>query len=314
MRKVLFASTRPIERAENISAIYNAYDGPKDFVQTNGCRRHPAIRSGAYDLMVIDEFPTETPGKCIMLWHSVHGGKTIGIDQPHPYYHEWQKDLITYLIASGNGAVESMAQCSGIPKERVLPYGLPRTDVYVGKKKGDGHTVLAGKKAWLYAPTFRTREETPMPGIDWEWLDEQLTDDEMIAVKMHPESRRILTKEYKHIVEISPMEPSAPYLYDCDAVVTDYSTIIFDGWMLGKPAVLLEKQKGYTLTRGMYLDYPVQYTNRYCTNEQEMLNALRNAGEPDATERDCLKLMADMCDGNASQRVCELIRKLKGAE
>jgi len=313
MNKVLFASTKPFDRAENIRTVYEAYDGPKDFAQVNGCRRHPAIRSGAYDLMVIDEFPTETPGKCIMIWHAIQGGKTIGLDQPHPYYAEWQAPLMTFIITSGTEAVRMFAQCSGLPKERVLPLGMPRTDTYIGKKKGDGQTGFASKRMWLYAPTFRSREETPFPEIDWEWLDSRMNDDELIVVKAHTMTDgRFLNGTYRHIVEVDAYEPTAPYLYDCDAVITDYSSVIFDGYLLGKPAVLFEKRKGYLETRGMYLDYPWQYCSRYCADEEGLLYHLRQANGLRETEMECLRLVADACDGHATERTCSLIRQLAG--
>lgn len=312
MRKVLFASTKPLERAENIRAVYEAFDGPKDFVQVNGCRRHEAIRSGAYDLMVIDEFPTESPGKCIMIWHAIQGGKTIGLDQPHPYYAEWQKDLMTILVTSGTGAVPMFERCSGLPGGRVLPLGMPRTDDYIGKHKGDGQTVLAKKRSWLYVPTFRTADETHMPEINWGWIDEQMTDDELIAVKAHTMTGRLNIGQYRHIIEIPSEAPTAPYLMDCDAVISDYSSVIFDGYLLGKPAVLLEKVKGYTETRGMYLEYPEQYCSRYCTDEEGLLYHLRAAEGLRDTERACIDLVADACDGHATERVCRLIHQLAG--
>ena len=307
MKPVLFASTKPLERAENIRALYEAFDGQKDFVQVNGCRRHPAIGSGAYDLMVIDEFPTETPGKCIMIWHAIQGGKSIGLDQPYPYYAKWQAPLMDCIVTSGKGAVPMFSRCSGLPEEKVLALGMPRTDAYIGKKKGDGHTVLTKKHSWLYVPTFRTKEETPMPEIDWEWLDEHMTDDEMIAVKAHTATGRLQIGPYRHIIEIPSEEPSAPYLYDCDAVISDYSSIIFDGYLLGKPAVLFEKVKGYTKTRGMYMEYPDVYCSRYCTDEEGLLYHLRTADGLRNTEREVLRLVADACDGHATERVCGLI-------
>lgn len=308
MKEVLFASTRPFERCENIHAVYEAYSGPKKFVQVDPWRRHSAIRSGAHDLMVIDEFPTETPGKCIMIWHAIQGGKTIGLDQPNPYYHAWQSNLMDCIVTSGHGAVEMFARCSGLPEEKILPLGLPRTDDYTWKRKGDGYTVLAGKKSWLYVPTFRVGNETPMEGIDWEWLDSQMADDEMIAVKAHTMTGSLrIGYRYRHIVEIASEEPTAPYLCDCDVVISDYSSVIFDGYLLGKPAVLLEKRKGYTETRGMYMRYPEQYCSRYCTDERQLLRMLREATGLNETEREVIRLVADACDGNATERVCQLI-------
>ena len=312
MKTVLFASTKPLERAENIRAVYEAFDGPKDFVQVNGCRRHESIRSGAYDLMVIDEFPSETPGKCIMIWHAIQGGKTIGLDQPNPYYSEKQKDLMDCIVTSGTGAVPMFAKCSGLPEDKVLPLGMPRTDAYIGKRKGDGQTELAQMRSWLYVPTFRTASETPMPEIDWEWLDENMADCELIAVKAHTMTGRFDIGQYRHIIEIPSEEPTAPYLMDCDAVISDYSSVIFDGYLLGKPAVLLEKTKGYTETRGMYLKYPEQYCSRYVTNEHDLLNVLRTADRLNKTERECLRLVADACDGNATERICQLIHQMAG--
>lgn len=310
MKPVLFASTRPLERAENIKAVYDAFDGPKEFVRTNGCRRHAAISSGQYSLMVIDEYPSETPGKCIMMWHAIQGGKKIGLDQPNPYFHAFQAPLMDCLVTSGSGAVGMFAKCSDLPEEKVLALGMPRTDAYIGKKKGDGGTILSDKRSYLYAPTFRSPKETQFPSIDWEWIDSMLGDDEIFAVKAHMETGRLKIGDYKHIVEIPSEEPSTPYLYDCDVVITDYSSIIFDGYLLRKPAVLFEKVKGYTETRGMYLRYPDQYCSRYCTNEQELLKAIREANSLTETENDCVRLIADACDGHATERVCDLIRSM----
>lgn len=311
MKPVLFASTRPLDRAENICTVFNAFEGDKTFVRVNPWRKHPEIQSGKYGLMVIDEFPTETPGLCVMIWHGIEGGKTIGLDQPNPYYHESQKHLMDCIITSGHGVVDMFARCSGLPAEKILPFGMPRTDAYFGKRKGDGQTVLGGKRSWLYVPTFRNQWETPMPEINWEWLDEQLTDDELIAVKAHPVTGKIgIGDGYRHIIEIPSGEPSAPYLYDCDAVITDYSTILFDGYLLGKPGVLFEKEKGYTQTRKMHLNYPEQYSSRYCTDEEGLLYHLRAADGLRDTERECLRLVADTCDGHATERTCKLIREL----
>ena len=312
MRPVLFASVKPLERAENIRALYEAFDGKKEFIQVNGCRRHKSIRSGAYDLMVIDEFPAETPGKCIMVWHAIQGGKKIGLEQPEPYYSERQAPLMDFIVTSGTGAVWMFAGCSGLPADRVLPLGMPRTDAYIGKRKGDGHTELAKKRSYLYVPTFRAPYEPAFPDINWDWLDEALTDDELLVVKCHMATDGLGVGNRKHIVEYSPYIASAPYLYDCDVVITDYSSIIFDGYLLRKPAVLFEKDSGYTDIRGMYLKYPEQYCSRYCKDERTLLRMLREADGLTETERKATSLVADACDGHATERICRLIHKMAG--
>ena len=309
-KPVLFAGTKPLNRAENLKAVFDAYDGEKKFVQVDPWRHHTEIRSGKYDVMVCDEYPTESPGTAILIGHGFAGGKTGGLDQPYPYMSRKDSELFSYVIASGTWSVPLVANQCSVAENQVLPLGMPRTDAYVGKHKGDGGTALARKRAYLYAPTYRTAEETPLPEIDWEWLDGQLTDEEMIAVKPHTMTGTLLKRSYRHIQEIPAYEPSAPYLYDCDVVISDYSTIIFDGYLLEKPSVLFDRRTDYLRTRGMYLRYPGQYSSRFCQNEPELLENIREASGLTDTERECLRMVADMCDGHATERVCELIRSL----
>lgn len=314
-KPVLFASLRPYSRSENLQAIYHAYNGQKKWMEKADRNFESTVKSGIYDVMVTDDFPQIAPKKCIMVWHGIQGGKKIGLDQPgRPYYKPYMADNMNYIITPGHGTVKIYADCSGVPEENVLPLGMPRTDAYICKKKGDGNTTLQYKRAYLYVPTFRETSETRMPDIDWAWIDSQLTDDELFVVKAHPVTRRLRIGEYRHIIEVNGYEPSAPYLIDADVIVTDYSSIMFDGYLLGKPAVLFEKKPGYTETRGMYLEYPDQYCSRYARNEEELLDYIRSATQLSQTEIDCRDLVADMCDGHSCERICKLIDEINKGE
>ena len=124
-KRVLFTSQRPYGRAENISAAFDAYDGEKDFVQLNMNCYDPAILSGKYDLMVTDEYPAASPGKVILLWHAIEGGKLIGLRQPHPYAGINHMARITYVATSGTGAVPIIINNTGLPEKRIIPTGMP---------------------------------------------------------------------------------------------------------------------------------------------------------------------------------------------
>lgn len=309
-KPVLFTSQRPYGRAENISAAFDAYDGEKEFIHLGPSNYDPAITSGRYDLMVTDEYPTATPGKVILLWHAIEGGKCVGLSQPNPYANIHSMRRITYVATSGTGAIPIIMKNTGLPEKRIVATGMPRTDVYINKKKGDGNTPLARKKyAYLYVPTFRTGNETPMPNLDWKTIDIMLTKREGLFVKPHMLTDKLVHRDYEHIVELPSNIPSTPYLIDCDVLITDYSSIMFDGYLLGKPCVLIEKMPGYTKTRGMYLKYPDEYSSRFCDNEHDMIRLCRKARELHDTEKNIIRKVADMCDGHACERVCELIRK-----
>ena len=312
-KPVLFASERNLMYAENIRALYDAYQGEKEFVQARG-RRHPKIRTGDYGLLVIDEYPAEAPGKCIRIQHGIQGGKTIGFDQPTPFVSERNVKLITKFVVAGRGIVPAVAKSSHIPESSVVPLGFPNSDNYIGKRKGDGGTFLSAKRSYLFTPTFRLSCETRFPSIDWAWIDSHLSDDEVLAVKAHDAMKDIGIGKYRHIVEIPYTDNYSPYLYDCDVLITDYSSLMFNGMLLKKPVILFEKNPGYTETRGMYLKYPDQYSSRYATNEHELLLLMRDAYEQTETEKECIRYVADMCDGHACERICKLIDEVNNDE
>ena len=302
-----------LHRAENMKCLYDAYPGEKKFVSINDGSYSKEAYTGKYSLIVIDIFPTEHPMKTIMMWHSIQGGKYIGLDERRTYYHESYARFIDAIITAGYGGSEMFHRCTKVPMERIFDLGMPRTDRYKRKRKGDGHTALAEKRAYLFAPTYRGFNDSPPPMIDWEWLDEHLTDDEILAVKPHPyDGFRTGVEGCRHIIEIPRMEASVNYLYDADVVITDYSSIIFDGYLLKKPAVLFEKDMNYHRTRGMYLPYPDGYCSRLARNERELLEHLRSAKRLRTAERKCLDYVADACDGHSIERICAFIDEMKG--
>lgn len=307
---VLFTSDRPLQRAENIKAVFDAYDGEKEFIQTDPYRYNPEVSSEKYSLRVADEFIYSSPGKAIMIGHAICGGKTFGLDQPKPYYRRENARFLTYVISSSEATRDLVATQCCVSINDVLPYGMPRTDAYFGMHKGDGKTALAKKRSYLFAPTWRSKGEGAMPEIDWQRIDSQLLDGELMVVKPHMNSGRLLKREYRHITEVSPDLPSTPYLVDCDVLITDYSSILFDAHILNKPVVLFEKEKGYTETRGMYLKYPEGYASRYATSEEELVEVIRAAYEPREADRICREYTAGACDGHSTERIIRLIREV----
>ena len=314
-KPVLFVTGlgKNIFRAENLVALFDAYPGDKMIMSTYDLNFAAEASSGKYDTMIIDIFPTWNPCKTvIMMWHAIQGGKYIGLDEKTTYYKEQYADCMDYIIAAGGGGIDMFNQCTHVPRERIIDLGMPRTDRYKRKKKGDGHTILAEKRGYLFAPTYRGWKDTPMPCIDWDMIDEWLTDDEIMVLKAHPYGGIYLPKEYKHIVEVSEKEPSVNYLYDADVVITDYSSIMFDAYLLKKPVVLFEKVLGYTDTRGMYLKYPDQYCSRYARTEHQLIDEIRMANRLRTAEKRCLDYVADACDGHSIERIVNFIKEVNG--
>lgn len=320
-RPVMFTSDHKLERAENLRAVWGAYRGPKEFVRGTE-HMSDAARDG-YAAVVCDTLPRYMPdkGDCksIVIGHGITGDKKYALDETRGGI---DKRAFAQIDAAVNASTKTcgiVAKQFGIPLDKVKPLGMPRTDAYVGKRKGDGETFLRRYgRAYLYAPTCRIADDGGhLPRVDWARLDEMLDDDEIVVVKRHYFQREpIVAQDVDRIAEVPPSEASTPYLIDCDVLVTDYSSIVFDAYVLGKPSVLLTDDiDEYLSTRGMYLDYPSQYSSRWtCAdgNEEKLLEMLREAARNGMTdaERDCLELVADMCDGSSARRVCDFIASI----
>lgn len=321
--KILFTSSRPLDRAENVKAVWDALDCDKHFAQIDPygeCAEAVDAEVSGYDVIVTDEFIKQvnfkSHCKIVMIEHGLTGAKKYGLDQKVRYYTPEQTSLIDYYVTSSEAGRSIASSCSAVPVERCLPLGMPRTDFYFGKRKGDGGTGLADKTVYLFAPTLRAGWEPPQPVIDWDTVDSMLEDDEVVVVKRHMcMPRPILDRDYRHVIEAQPSVPSSPYLIDCDVVMTDYSSIILDGYLLGKPSFLYcPDSVDYLDRRGMYRDYPSGYSSHWLSVDYPemivpMLRRTASDGMGDA-DFDCMEFTAGACDGHSSQRVADLVRSL----
>ena len=318
MGPVLFACNHDLERDESIRAVWNAYKGKKELMQPV----EDIGKAHGYKVIITDTLTPYVPNKdyvLVNIGHGITGGKLYGLDEKRRGIDKEGLKQTDYVVNASTKTCGIVAKQFGIPVERVLPLGFPRSDMHSGKRKGDGKTFLAKcRRAYLYAPTFRGRNDgEKLPRIDWELLDSMLDDDELIVVKRHYFQREpIVVQDVDRIVEVTPNEGIEPYLIDCDVLITDYSSVLFDAYLLGKPVVLtVDDADKYLKTRGMYFDFPQGYSSRWlCAegNEEDLLNMLREAAQNGLTdmERGFVDEVADMCDGHAAERVCEFITSL----
>ena len=295
---VLFTSVRPLERAENLKSVYDAFDGDKEFVQRRHDKPIDGMHSGRYSLMVTDGLIEDSPGKYIWVGHGMGAGKTIGLQ--HPVVPFKASNLVTYAIASSMETIPVVAGFCGIPEDRVIPLGMPRTDAYFKKRK-KSHD----KKQYLYTPTFRGyRDWIP----DFDLIDSGLTGDEEFIVKPHMVTKHLPIGERLHVVERSSDIPSTDSLVDADVVITDFSSIMFDAMVLRKPIALFAKDRDkYQSVRGMYCPYPAFYSDCFSDNEVDLVRNLREVKWTPHME-ELREYHAGACDGHSVERCVQLIK------
>lgn len=253
-----------------------------------------------------------------MIAHGLTGGKLYGADQPHGQFTPESCALTDYYIATSEYGRQFAASAAGIPIERCLALGMPRTDRYFGKQKGDGNTILSRyKHAYLYLPTFRAKYNESAPKINYEYLNSLLEEDEIFVVKRHMiTNKKIVKKPLTNIYEVDNNDTTYQYLFDCDVMVTDFSSALFDAYLLGKPSVLTaDENDEYLISRGMYMNYPFEYGSRYVPiegNEERLVELMRDAAANGMTdvERKCCELTSSACDGHSTDRVIDFIKSL----
>ena len=293
LKMVIFTSVRQLERAENLKAVYDAYDGEKKYIKTIPNKNIPDLEK--YDLQVTDELVNVSAKKCLFIGHGMGLGKTYGLDQPNPYYRN--PKAIDCAIASSKEIVPQLSKQLGLPEEKIHPIGMPRTDAYFKAEPIDGDYHL-------YAPTFH---EGPY-AIDWTKID--IHTKKRMIVKTHMISGKVLRHKHRNIEEVSASEPSTEYLMNCKTLITDYSSIMFDAMVIRKPVVLFAKDaERYMRVRGMYKPYPNFYSDYYATTELELCGLLETAEWTEHLE-ELRRYHAGECDGHSTERVIELIRSM----
>lgn len=295
---VLFTSVRPLERAENLKAVYDAYDGPKEFVQRENDKPIPSIHSGKFRLVVSDCTIEESPGKYIWINHGMGAGKKIGMQ--HPTYKFHRPDLVTYAIASSVHMVPVIASALGISESQVVPLGMPRTDAYFRMKQEP-----SPYRRHLYVPTFRAGFWMP----DFSVVHRMMPEDDRLTVKLHMITGDTFASVWKQIDSAPSMVPSTPYLVNADTVITDYSSIMFDAMVLRKPVILFAKdRKAYMKKRGMYFCYPNDYSANYCETEEELAKLMQTAKWDEEAEAK-RQFFCGACDGHSTERTIDLIKE-----
>lgn len=317
MGKTLFISQNPLNRCENLAAVWEVYDGPKEF----RCGQENMVEAEAegFSVVVCDALPKRINGKdkckLVNIDHGLSGGKLYGLDEgDKPWVDPVAFAQIDYAIASSRAGVPIVARTFGISTQRVLPLGAPRTDKYFNDTPPDDED----RYKYLYAPTFRRGDgDGRLPDINWGLLESLLEGDEEIAVQRHYYTDgKLVDGSYERIYEFEPTQPSYWLLRGCDVVITDYSSIMFDAYLLGKPVVLLTDDMGdYLECRGMYYEYPHSYCSRFLDvegNEGKLVEMLREAADNGMgpTEERCRLMTGGKCDGHSTERVCDLIRRL----
>jgi CDP-glycerol glycerophosphotransferase len=172
-------------------------------------------------------------------------------------------------------------------RAELIRSGYPRNDALVNggdaerlrKKLGltDGRTVV------LYAPTFRTDdsgkpEKRMTVPFDLEEFARELGDTHVLLVRPHYLSTVVVPPSLNDAVrDVAGVHDITSLLLLSDALVTDYSSVMFDYALLDRPMVFFAPDlEEYLRTRGAYFDLAEHAPGPVLTEPSELFAALRD--------------------------------------
>ncbi|MET9394733.1 CDP-glycerol glycerophosphotransferase family protein [Streptomyces sp. NPDC006624] len=200
-----------------------------------------------------------------------------------------------------------------------LDYGYPRNDVYYTAGAADVRAVrdrlgiAPGHRAVLYAPTHRDYEAGWTPRLDLATLADRLGEGTVLLVRGHyfyggAASPLTHLRRTGRIIDVSSYEPVEELCLAADALVTDYSSIMFDYANLDRPIVIhADDWETYRTTRGVYFDLMAEAPGPVARTQQELTEILAgdawhddNAAKTRAVFR---RRFCEYDDGRAAERV-----------
>lgn len=264
----------------------------------------------------------------IQTWHGSLGIKKIENDVPSlnadTSWHELARlssRMVDLWISNSQWETEIYRRAFW-DVEHVLEAGHPRNDVLFGKgpiqarKKIDRFFGLEGQKILFYAPTFREDYRLDCYDIGFfgvhEALRQRFGGDWVILVRLHPRMQiyapRVIPKR-DFILDATLYADIQELVAAADAMVTDYSSCVFDFVLTRRPGFLFAPdEEEYDQERGFY--YPLRAAPFPVSHTREELAEQILGFDEERYRQDVERFLEEkgcMEDGHASERVVEKI-------
>jgi CDP-glycerol glycerophosphotransferase len=174
----------------------------------------------------------------------------------------------------------------------ILESGYPRNDVLVSSTAAEVRErvrrdlgIEDGRTAVLYTPTWRDdafwtgAADTEPLDLDVDRFVEELGDDHVLLLRLHYKlTGRLRPRDHPAVRDLSHHPDVADLYLAADAMVTDYSSTMFDFAVTGKPLLFytydLERYRDEL--RGFYFDLSADPPGPLVTTTDELVGQLRD--------------------------------------
>lgn len=210
----------------------------------------------------------------IATWHGGTPLKKIGADNPQnkdnlPYQETslHMDKIVDVMVASCSWCTE-IYRSAFLYSGEVMECGYPRNDILV-KDTGRYRSMVRKyfnlgeqEKLVMYAPTYRKGRKTDRYSLDYEMLRQSLKarfgGEWKVLVRLHPTmAEKSGEMQYgQNVINASGYDDMQELMAAADVLVSDYSTIIGEFPLSGKPVFLFAAdQEEYAVERDFYYEY-----------------------------------------------------------
>ncbi|WP_441245560.1 bifunctional glycosyltransferase/CDP-glycerol:glycerophosphate glycerophosphotransferase [Kitasatospora sp. McL0602] len=233
-------------------------------------------------------------------------------------------DRFDHFVVRSEHDVRTLAPAYRIEERQLLRTGYPRNDVLV-REGAVKDRQLAGelgidldRPVVLYAPTFRSDaggsvQPFELP-FDVERFAERFGDRLTLLVRCHYLDKVVLPPSVRgRVVDVSEVQEVTPLYLLADALVTDYSSLMFDYALLDRPMLFFayDWEEYAESTRGTYFDLLAEAPGPVLRQADELFAALEDldgVGKEYAEQR--RRFVAEYGEydrGDAAARIADLM-------
>lgn len=235
----------------------------------------------------------------IQTWHG-SALKRMGFDEPkyrvmsEGDQENYQKalDRWDHFVVRSEHDVRTLARAYRLPEEKLLRVGYPRNDALVQARDSAERPAAArelaeqlglrpGLPVVLYAPTFRAGADGRVRGFeapfDVDAFADRFGDRFTLLVRSHYLNKVTLPPSVAgRIVDVTGVPDITPLLLLADALVTDYSSVMFDYALTHRPIVFYAydwEEYAHDI-RGTYFNLLEEAPGPVARTEEELLSTL----------------------------------------
>jgi CDP-ribitol ribitolphosphotransferase len=226
------------------------------------------------------------------------------------------------VIVSSRYVAKYYAEAFNMGIEKIVATGIPRTDLFFDEQKKKSIVELLreacpkikGRKVILYAPTFRGDSRFNATGgfaLDLEKMKDALAQDWILLTKLHPYAAADFPKAWADddfVLDLSQKENINELLLLTDVLITDYSSVVFEGALLEKPMLFFAHDLDeYVKERDFYEPYEAFIPGPLARDTEEVIRLLNQDAWDMERIRRFKATYFEQTDGQATRRLVDTL-------